>query len=84
MNDIDKQYVHTMRDQAAERIAAAIDNLYAAQRAIRELTYPGTCQDPGWTETGEGAAGMSLLAQTIDMAWALRTITVTIAERNDL
>lgn len=84
MNDLDKDYVHTMRGQAVTNLTQALNFLYGAQRAIRELTYPGQCQDPGWTDSGEGIAGMSLLAQTIDMTWAVRSIAETIADKDNL
>jgi hypothetical protein len=76
--DRDTEYVEHMRRQAAEHITIALNGLYNAQRAIRELTNPGPAQDPAWAESGQGAAGISLLAQSIDMAWALRAIAENI------
>lgn len=82
MSSNDIEYVQGMRLQAATSISNALTNLYEAQRSIRELTYPGVLQDPLWSDGGAGAAGLSLLAQTIDMAWALRAIAAQIAAEN--
>lgn len=82
MNKIDKEFIRTMQTQVCVSITTAANHLYGAQRAIRELTAPGQFQDPDWTDSGEAAAAMSLLSQTIDLVWAIRTIAETIAERN--
>lgn len=81
MNDLDKEFIKNMQTQVCVSITTAANHLYTAQRAIRELT--NECQDPDWSESGEATAAMSLLAQAIDLTWAIRTIAETIAERNN-